>query len=127
MHKILISCLFIAFLIATVYIAGCRDSEAEQKIDGNLKSQLLHYKQKKELDKRIAILFKINEDLTKSHYEMLEDRGVEIDAKIGSIYTATVPAKQVYDLAKMRFITYIQGQSKSSIQRPDSTVTDDVD
>ncbi|MBN1155687.1 hypothetical protein JXB12_12285 [candidate division KSB1 bacterium] len=124
MSKFIVSGILISLLMTVLYTAGCRDPEAERKIDGNLKSELLHYKQKKELDKRIVILFKINEDLTELHHEMLADRGVEISANIGPIFTATIPAKQVYNLAKMRFITFIQSQSKLKIHTPDSTRID---
>ncbi len=112
-------------LLLSLFI-GCRDSEAERKIDGNLKSELLRLKDKGQPDQRIAILFMINEELTDLHHEVLRQKGIEIKTNIGKIYTATIPAKSVYSFAKLRFIDSIQGQSmlkafpadSSSIQKP---------
>jgi len=127
MKKTVFSYLLLLTMFAASLISGCRDPEAEKKIDGNLRAQLVQYKQRKDLDKNIVILFKVNEDLSELHHEMLQKNSVNINANIGPIYTATVPAKNVYNLAKMRFITYIQSKSKLNAHQPDSTRIKDKD
>ena len=108
-------------MIISIAFSGCRDKNAERKIDANLKTRLLQLKETNDLDKRVTILFRINEDLTELHHEVMENKGVEISTNIGSIYTATIPAKSIYGFAKMRFIDYIQGQTTLKTHPADST------
>ncbi|MBN2008507.1 hypothetical protein JW960_04080 [candidate division KSB1 bacterium] len=108
-------------IILMVILAGCRDPKVVQKMDGNLKAELKQLHETGHLDERIPILFRINEKFTDMHREVLEQKGVKISAHIGDLYTATVPANKVYDIAKFRFVDYVQGQKNFKTQRADST------
>jgi len=101
-------------------ISSCKDPEVERKIDAHLKMQIQNLKDTSQLDKTIAIVFKSNEQLTDLHREMLNNKGIAIVANIGSIYTAKLPARSLYDLAKMRFVESIQGSREVKAQPVDS-------
>ena len=107
---------FLLILAPLILITSCKDPEVEKKIDPNLKSELMKLKEAKQLDNNITILFKVNEKLTEVHHIMLEKNNVVINANIGNIYTAVMPARSVYDFAKMRFVEYIQGQKRLKTQ-----------
>jgi len=111
---------FLIILIFFVFV-GCKDPEAERKIDATLKAELVQLKQTSEMKQPITVLFRVNEDLTELHHVVLKKNDVKIKANIGSIYTATLPAKSVYNLAKMRFVDYIQGQKKLKAMPADSS------
>lgn len=108
----------ILFLIVIFFLNGCKEPKVEQKIDPNLKAELIRLKKTSQLTRQITILFKVNEELTDLHYLILKKKGVKISANIGNIYTATIPAKSIYDLAKMRFIDYVQGQKRLKAHSP---------
>ena len=114
---------YLIFIIVTtlVFIADCKDPRVEQKLDSKLKTNLIRLKETSQLNKRITILFRVNEELTDLHHVVLKKRGVKIRANIGDVYTATIPAKSIYGLAKMRFIDYIQGQMTLKTLQADST------
>ena len=107
---------FLLILLSIIVATTCKDPEVEKKIDPNLKSELIKLQKTGQLDQNITILFKVNEQLTDVHYIMLEKNNVEISAHIGNIYTAVIPARSVYDFAKMRFVDYIQGQKQLKTQ-----------
>jgi len=102
--------------------SGCKDAEVEKKIEPKLKAHLMQMKESNRLDERVTILFKINEELTDLHKEVMQDKGVEISANIGDIYTATIPAKSMYSFAKFRFVDYIEGQTLHKAHPADSTI-----
>ncbi len=112
---------FLLVLIALTVAISCKDPEIEEKIDPGLKSELMKLKKSNQLDNNITILFKVNEKLTEVHHLMLEKNNVVINANIGNIYTAVIPARSIYDFAKMRFVEYIQGQKQLKTQADDQT------
>ncbi len=101
-------------------ISFCKEPEVEKKIDAHLKLQVQNLKETSQLDKTISIVFKSNEQLSDLHHQVLENKGIEIVANIGSIYTAKLPARSLYDLAKMRFVESIQGSRKFKAHPVDS-------
>ena len=86
----------------------CKDIEIEKKIDANLRLKLKNQKTVSQLNQKLTIVFKVNEDLTDLHTQVLNRIDVKIIANIGHIYTATIPARNIIDLARMKFVTYIQ-------------------
>ncbi len=102
-------------LLFSNLLCYCKDPMVEKKIDLNLKTELIRLKKSSKLNEQITILFKVNEELTDIHHDVLNNNGVKIKTNIGNIYTATIPAKSVYNLAKIRFIDYVQGQKKYRI------------
>lgn len=107
-------------LAPLILVTTCKDPEVEKKIDPNLKAELLKLKKTDQLDNNITILFKVNENLTEIHHIMLEKNNVVINANIGNIYTAVIPARSIYDFAKMRFVEHIQGQKRLKTQTNDA-------
>ena len=103
----------------------CKDPEVERKIDANLKAELIKLKKESNLEKQITILFRVNEELSELHHIVLKKNNVQIGANIGDIYTAKVPAKSVYNVAKLRFIDYVQGEKKLKVHQIDSTSVKD--
>lgn len=101
-------------------LSSCKDPEAEKKIDAHLRLQIKTLQENAQLDKTLSILFKATEDLTDLHKSVLENKGVKITANIGRIYTATLPARFLYDLAKMKFVESIQGSREFKIHPLDS-------
>lgn len=113
----------IYFLLTVFFIftaLSCKDPEVERKIDAQLRMQIKNLHETSQLDKTISIIFKSNETLTDSHREVLRQKGVEIMANIGQIYTAKLPARSLYDLAKMKFVESIQGSKEFKIHPADS-------
>ena len=110
----------IIFLIAVGTFQSCKDPEVERKIDAHLRLQIKNLNEASQLDKIISIVFKSNEQLTDLHREVLKNKGIEIVANIGSIYTAKLPANSLYDLAKMKFVESIQGAREFKAHPVDS-------
>jgi len=110
-----------ALLLIFVAIQSCRDPEVEQKVDADLRLQVKTLYEQRQLDQSISVVFKSFEPLTDLHREVLKKQGIEITANIGQIYTAKLPARSLYDLAKMRFVESIQGSRPLKIEPPDST------
>ncbi|MBN2089464.1 hypothetical protein JW964_07615, partial [candidate division KSB1 bacterium] len=54
------------------------------------------------------IIFKINDELSDAHKKVLEKKGISLQANLGNICTATATMKSVYELAQLRFVTYIE-------------------
>ena len=121
MVNIKIITIIISVLLLLIIFYGCKDLEVERKIDANLRAELIKLKKKSELDRPITILFKVNQELTELHYNILKESNVNINANIGNIYTATVVAKSVYSVAKLKFVDYVQGQKKFELHPTDST------
>ncbi len=109
------------FFVLVFALLSCKDPEAEKKIDANLRMKIKSLNEKSQLDQTISIVFKSTEALTDLHREVLQKKGVQIVANIGQIYTAKLPARSLYDLAKMQFVESIQGSRELKIQPPDST------
>lgn len=109
------------FAIALLMILSCKDPVVEKKLDASLRLQIKQLHDTAQLDQTISIVFKSTEALTDLHREVLQKKGIQIIANIGQIYTAKLPAKSLYDLAKMRFVESIQGSRELKIQSPDST------
>lgn len=113
--------LFIVFIMLVFTTLSCKDPEAERKIDAQLRLQIKTLNETAQLDKTISIVFKSNEPLTDLHRQVLKDKGIVINANIGQIYTAKLPARSLYDLAKMKFVESIQGSRELKIQSVDSS------
>lgn len=114
----LFSLVIILIVIGT--FLSCKDPEVERKIDAHLRLQIKNLNEASQLDKTISIVFKSNEQLTDLHHQVLQNKGIEIVANIGPIYTAKLPAKSLYDLAKMKFVESIQGAREFKAQPVDS-------
>lgn len=112
--------LFAIFLIVIFTILSCKDPEVERKIDAHLRLQIKTLQETSQLDKTLSIVFKSNEHLTDLHRDVLQKKGIEIIANIGYIYTAKLPARSLYDLAKMKFVVSIQGSREVKIHPVDS-------
>jgi len=110
----------IIFLIVIGTFQSCNDPEVERKIDAHLRLQIKNLNEASQLDKTISIVFKSNEQLTDLHREVLKNKGIEIVANIGLIYTAKLPANSLYDLAKMKFVESIQGAREFKAHPVDS-------
>ncbi len=108
-------------LVLLIAVQSCRDPEVEQKVDADLRLQVKALHEQRQLDQTISVVFKSFEPLTDLHREVLKKQGIEIMANIGQIYTAKLPARSLYDLAKMRFVESIQGSRQLKIQPPDSS------
>jgi hypothetical protein len=112
--------IFIVMSILSVFLLMCRDPEVERKLDPYLRLQVKNLKETAQLDNSISVVFKTNEQLTDEHKAVLEKKGISITGNIGNIYTAKLPAKAVYDLAKMRFTDSIQGSREMKAHPKDS-------
>jgi len=112
--------IFILLLVLILTLISCKDPEAEKKIDAHLRLQIKTLQETSQLDKTISIVFKSNEQLTDLHREVLQNKGIKIGANIGSIYTAKLPARSLYDLAKMKFVESIQGSREFKAHPIDS-------
>lgn len=87
---------------------NCKEKKLSPKIDPYLYLELKKLSEAKELDKAILVLLKVNEDLTDIHKAILEKHNVSLQANIAHIYTASMPAKSIHKVAKLRFIDYIE-------------------
>ena len=105
--KILLISLIIGFALW-----GCKeeDQETYQKVSPDLRANLIDIQKSGDPDKLITVVFRVNEDLTSLHYDFLKRKKIKILANIGPIFTASLPAKQVVELAKMKFVDHIQGE-----------------
>ena len=99
----------------------CKDIETEKKIDPNLKLRIKNLNETSQLDQKLSVVFKVNEDITDLHRQLLRKNEVKIIANIGHIYTASLPARKIYDLAKMKFVDYIQSSREYKANPEDST------
>ena len=95
----------------------------ERKIDANLQFKMKSLKESARLDENVSVVFKTNETLTDQHKAVLQKKGIRVMANIGNIYTATLPVRKVYDLAKMRFVESIQGSKEFKAHPIDSSRT----
>lgn len=102
-----------------VLISGCKEDEL-RKVDPELRLTLKSLKEKSQLDQQLSVMFKVNEDLTDLQLSILNKKEINIIANIGTIYTASLPAKRVIDLAKMKFVDAIQGAKQARLHSPDS-------
>jgi len=99
----------ICFLISICTIfSACRDYEAEKKIDPHLRVKMEELIRSGQTDKKLLILFKVIEELNEAHQIVLQKKGIHIQANIRQIYTAVASTKSIYELAKMRFVIYIE-------------------
>ena len=99
----------------------CKDIETEKKIDPNLKLRIKNLNETSQLDQNVSVVFKVNEKITDLHLQVLRNNKVKIIANIGHIYTASLPARKIYGLAKMKFVDYIQSSRKYKATPEDST------
>lgn len=106
--------------ILSIFLISCKDPEVERKIDPLLRLQLKNLKTSAQLENSISVVFKTNETLTDEHKTVLEKKGISITGNIGNIYTAKLPAKAVYELAKMRFTDSIQGSREMKAHPKDT-------
>ena len=113
----------ILIIVSMLCLLVCKDPAVEQKIDPQLRLQLKNMKANSQLDNSISIVFKTNEQLTDAHKTVLEKKGILITGNIGNIYTAKLPARSLYDLAKMRFTESIQGSREMRAHPRDSSTT----
>ena len=121
MIKLKTNFLIVVILLNLLLLPGCKNPEVERKIDANLKAELVRLKETSNWDQQVTVVFKTNEELTVIHHDVLQQKGVTIEASIGNIYTASMPAKSVYSLARQKFIDYVQGQKTFQIHPVDST------
>ncbi|NOZ63099.1 MAG: hypothetical protein GXO74_15720 [Calditrichaeota bacterium] len=91
---------------------GCKeeDQEAYQKVSPELRATLMNLEKTDERKKPITVVFRVNEDLTDLHYDVLKKKQIKILANIGPIFTASLPAERVVDLAKMKFVDHIRAE-----------------
>ena len=115
--------LLIILFFAMFVLIGCKEVKWAKKVDPDLRLKLKNLEKTSELDKNLTILFRVNEPLSELHHSVLQRKKIKIIANIGPIYTATLPAKNVIDLAKMKFVDYIQGSKKLKAHPNDSTKT----
>jgi len=100
---------------------SCKDIESEKKIDPGLRLHLKNQKTASQLNQPITIVFKVNEELSDLHIQVLRRKKVKIIANIGHIYTASLPKKTILALAKFKFVDYIQGSKKLKTTSKDTT------
>ena len=115
--------IIIAMSILSAVLLMCKDPEVERKIDPYLRLQIKNLKATAQLENSLSVVFKTNEQLTDEHKTVLEKKGILITGNIGNIYTARMPARAVYDLAKMRFTESIQGSREMKAHPRDSVNT----
>lgn len=111
---------FMLLSIPIFMLSSCKDPEMEKKIDARLRLQIKTLKESSQLDKNISIVFKTNMPLTDLHKSVLQKKCIKIIANIGHIYTAKLPARFLYDLAKMKFVESIQGSREFNAHPVDS-------
>lgn len=114
---------YLIALAVILILTQCKDPEVERKIDAHLRMKMMTLKESSQSESTVAVVFKSSEALTEQHKLVLQKKGIRITAGIGNIYSATLPAKSIYDLAKMKFVESIQGSKEFQIPRPDSTGT----
>jgi predicted methyltransferase len=114
---------YLVALAAIFILTQCKDPAVEKKIDAHLRMKMMTLKQSAQAEATVAVVFKASETLTESHKMVLQKKGIHVTAGIGNIYSATLPANKIYDLAKMRFVESIQGSKEFQIPLTDSTRT----
>lgn len=103
MMKTVLLLLSIGFILM-----NCNDPNANRKIDPYLKLIFEDMQEKAQAEKKIPIIFKINDELTDAHKKVLEKKGVVLQANLGNICTANATMKSVYELAQLRFVASIE-------------------
>ena len=111
---------FILFFVCPTFFF-CKDIETEKKIDPNLKLRIKNLNETSQLDQKLSVVFKVNEEVTDLHRQLLRKNEIKIIANIGPIYTASLPARKIYDLAKMKFVDHIQSSREYKANPEDST------
>ncbi len=111
---------FMLLSILIFMLSSCKDPDMEKKIDARLRLQIKTLEESSQLDKNILIVFKTNVALTDLHKSVFQKKGIKIIANIGHIYTAKLPAKALYDLAKMKFVESIEGSREFKAHPSDS-------
>lgn len=122
MLNIILKIIMLTVFLTMVFLS-CKDEDFEKKVDPALKLQLKHLNESSRLDENIAVVFKVTEPLTDAHEAFLKEKKIKIAAHIGPIYTASVPARTIYDLSKMKFIETIQSSRTLKTTPADSLNT----
>jgi hypothetical protein len=112
--------MFYAGIWCCLVFLFCKEAGIEKKFDPNLRLKLRNMSQVAPSDQSILIVFKMNEKITDKHKEIFEQNGVHLIANIGQICTANVPAQKIIDLAKMKFVDYIQSSRNFETASSDS-------
>jgi len=118
--KFLLSQAGLLLVIFFISMISCNEPDVEKKVDAPLRLQLKTMQEAAQLDQDLSVVFKTSEPLTDLHKEVLRKKGIVLTANIGQIYTAKLPARAVYDLAKMKFVIFIQGPRQARLHQPDS-------
>jgi len=111
----------VVVLICCLILSFCKEVEIEKKIDPNLRLHLNNLKSASQLDQKITIIFKVNENITDSQHQVLRKHEIKVVSNIGHIYTASLPARKIPDLANMKFVEYIQSSKKFKTTTRDTT------
>ncbi len=101
----------IALLLGFIFM-DCNDPNANRKIDPYLKVIFENIVENSQTEKKIQIMFKINDELSEAHKKVLEKKGVILQANLGNICTASATMKSVYELAQLRFVTSIEASKE---------------
>lgn len=96
------------FLLVGLIPLSCNDPNANRKIDPYLKVIFENMIENSQTEKKIQIIFKINDELSEAHKKVLEKKGISLQANLGNICTASATMKSVYELAQLRFVTAIE-------------------
>jgi hypothetical protein len=112
---------YVIFLFCCSIVFFCKDIETEKKIAPSLRLHLKNQKAASQLDQLITIIFKVNEDINDSHVQVLRKNDIKIISNIGFIYTASLPARNILYLAKMKFVEYIERPQKFKTTTRDTT------
>lgn len=111
---------FMFIISLSLMCISCKDNEAEKKIGANLKFKIKQLYDSSKNDQILNVVLKSNETLTDFHKKVLQNKGVKILANIGNIYTASLPARLVYELAGMKFVDSIQSSKEVRTNSKDS-------
>ena len=120
MNRNLVTAIVSTFLFLCLNFLFCKDIEVDKKIDPNFKPFLQNLKDNSQLNQKVSVVFKVNEDITDLHLRVLKNNDVNIIANIGHIYTASLPASKIYNLAKLKFVEYIQSSRRLQTTPGDS-------
>jgi hypothetical protein len=96
------------FILIGLVLLRCNDPNANRKIDPYLKVIIENMVENSQTDKKIQLIFKINDELSDAHKKVLEKKGITLQATLGNICTASATMKSVYELAQLRFVTSIE-------------------
>ena len=111
----------LVLIICCSILSFCKEVEIEKKIDPSLRLYLKNQKETSQLDQHITIIFKVNEGINDSHVQVLGKNHIKIISNIGFIYTASLPARNILNLAKMKFVEYIERPQKFKTTTRDTT------